>query len=169
MGSKIRLDDENSELAQSFYDCIEDLADTEMVQRLAEYRHHMDISRLQHCLNVAYYSYLLAEKLGFDSRAAARGGLLHDLFFYDYKTSGFRRHHKYIHPRQALENARTLCELTGKEEEIILNHMWPSCTETPRHIETYIVSSVDKYCATFEAVNFMLRKVSGRAGKTINR
>lgn len=161
MGSKVHFDDD-SELAEAFFKCVEDIIDSEEVQRLDQFSHHMDISRLQHCLNVAYYSYLLAEKMGLDSKSAARGGLLHDLFFYDYKESGYGRFHKYIHPRQALENSEKLCELNDTEREIILNHMWPSCMEIPKHAETYVVSAVDKYCASFEAINFLFRKVSGR-------
>ena len=159
MGSRIYLDDMNERLAQEYSDCVKDLMENELVQRLGECPHHMDISRLQHVINVSYYSFLLAEKFGLDTRACARAGLLHDLFFYDYRTSEYGVKHTFVHPRQALDNARTITELSDKEEEIILNHMWPACIHSPRYMETYVVSMVDKYCATFEAANYFCRKL----------
>ncbi len=43
------------------------------------------ITTLDHSLFVAYWSYRAARTLGLDEAAAARGGLLHDLYLYDSK------------------------------------------------------------------------------------
>ena len=68
---------------QEFFDDIKDLLASDAVQRLKRYVHHKSGTRFDHSLYVAYRSYRFAKKMGWDSRAAARGGLLHDLFFYD--------------------------------------------------------------------------------------
>ena len=62
-----------------------------------------------------------------------------------------KNEHIYAHPQQALANARRLINLTPKEEDIILNHMWPMCPEHRLHYkETYLVSLIDKYCCLLE-------------------
>lgn len=89
---------------------------------------------LRHSINVSYLSYLFCKKHGLDARAAARGGLLHDLFLYDwhfYRRRKGERLHGFEHPKKALANASAMFSLTWKEREIILRHMWP-LTITPR-------------------------------------
>jgi uncharacterized protein len=48
---------------------------------------HSDVSCLEHCMSVSYNSYLICRRLGLNYQAAARGGLLHDLFLYDWHVS----------------------------------------------------------------------------------
>lgn len=96
--------------------------------------------------------------LHFDARAAARGGLLHDLFFYDAierKIAEPSRSHIFEHPLDALENAKTVTELNSKEENIIVSHMFPLSKNMPRYMESFIVSHSDKTCAVKEAVDFI--------------
>lgn len=45
----------------------------------------MATSRFQHSLNVSYYSFIICRKFGLDAYSAARAGLLHDLYYYDWK------------------------------------------------------------------------------------
>ena len=70
---------------QEFFGCVEDLLNDENVLRLKNFKHHYGATRFQHCLNVSYYNFLLCRFFGLDARAAARGGMLHDLFFYNRK------------------------------------------------------------------------------------
>lgn len=159
MGSRWYFDMEYNEITATYTDFVKDILDSDILRQLNKCSHHMDISRLQHSLNVSYFSYLAAKNLGLDSRSAARAGLLHDLFFYNKKESGLGFRHSVFHPKLALKNALQHFELNEKEQEIILCHMWPVCTKVPRHPETYLVSMVDKYCATYEAANFSARAI----------
>lgn len=130
---------------------IEDLLATDAVQRLANYTQHHFSNRLEHSLNVSYRSYLIAKKLHLDARATARGGLLHDLFYYDWRTTKFDMGtHAYVHPRIALRNAEKLTALSKKEKDIIIKHMWGATIAPPRYLESLIVSVVDDYCAIDE-------------------
>ena len=56
--------------------------------------------------SVSYYSFLICRRMGWDYRSAARAGLLHDLYFYDWRTKKYiRSGHASWHPRVALDNA----------------------------------------------------------------
>ncbi len=166
LGSKIHLDAYDSDIAVEYYDCVSDIIGSCEVQSLMEHRQHMNVNRLQHSINVSYYSFLLCKKLGLDSRAAARGGLLHDLFFYQFSDkdapAGW---HITVHPKQALKNAERLTKLSRKEREIIVKHMWPFCA-FPKYAETHIVALVDKYCAMCEVGESASISLRHRRGKT---
>ena len=91
---------------------VSDLLAKEPVQRLANYTQHHHSNRLDHSISVSYNSYLVAKKLGLNTRATARGGLLHDLFYYDWRTTKFNLgSHAFIHPRVALRNDEKLKDL----------------------------------------------------------
>ncbi|MGT2743387.1 HD domain-containing protein [Streptococcus plurextorum] len=112
---------------------------------------HKHSTRYEHSINVAYTSFKIARKLGWDAKSTARGGLLHDLFYYDWRDTKFKKGHAWTHPRIAARNAKKLIELNHKEEDIILKHMWGATIAPPRYKESYLVSMVDKYWAVREA------------------
>ena len=142
--------DEDQLLAE-YKECVDDLLHNEMVQKLDKHMQHCNTSRLQHCINVSYYSFLVCRKMGWDYRSAARAGLLHDLFFYDRRTKKYiRSGHASWHPRVALDNASKITELNKVERDAILKHMWPCTLVPPRYIESYVITFVDKFCAVFE-------------------
>lgn len=136
-----------------FSDCVSDILENEEVQGLAGFMHHMSVDRLQHVTSVAFLSYLLCRRLGLDYRSAARGAMLHDLFYYNRSGSGDKsvKFHTFRHPGTALENARRIFDLTPKEESIIKRHMWPVTLTPPTNREAFIVCMADKYCAILEA------------------
>lgn len=116
-------------------------------------------------MDVAYLSFFAAKLLRFDSRSAARAGLLHDLFFHE------EGQHEgsllFSHPRIALENARKVCALNKVEEDIILKHMFLLTPWPPRYKEGYIVTLVDKYCATREFVQSLFTRQKVLAAENI--
>ena len=59
-----------------------------------------------------------------------------------------------IEAQVALENAENLFFLNNIEKDIILRHMWPITFSTPKYLETFIVTFVDKYCAIKEFSNY---------------
>lgn len=121
------------------------------VQKLGDITHHYHSTRLEHSINVSYTSYKIAKKFGWDARATARGGLLHDLFFYDWRDTKFTKSHAWTHPRIAVRNARKLTKLNKVEEDIIVKHMFGATLAPPRYKEAWIVTCVDKYWAVREA------------------
>ena len=130
---------------------ISDLLEQPAVQKLANYTQHHHSNRLQHSIAVSYDSYRLAKRFHLDYRATARAGLLHDLFYYDWRTTKFDLGtHAFIHPRVALRNAEKLTSLSAKEKDIILKHMFGATVAVPRYWESLIVSLVDDYEAEHE-------------------
>jgi len=125
--------------------------------KLKTLRHHKkDI--YHHVVRVSYLSYIWAKKLRLDHVAAARGGLLHDFFIYDWRHEGqvkkkklFEKH-GFTHPKEALLNAQTHFELSDKEVNIILRHMFPLTPIPPRYKESWLVTIIDKYVTTQEYI-----------------
>lgn len=139
----------------TYYLYVEDLLKNEQVMKLADYKHHIHTTRLQHSINVSYYNYLLCKFFKLDVRAGARAGLLHDLFFYDrhdYVRKNDEKHRRYCfhHASTAFENADSMFEISPVEKDIILKHMWPMTIALPKYRETFIITLVDKYCAVLE-------------------
>ncbi len=147
---------------KEFYDCISDMIFDKKVLEMKEYYHHFDITCYQHCLNVAYYNFKVCKAFNLDTKAAARGGLLHDLFLYDWHQKHIKGEpwHAFVHGRKALENAQGHFDLSKKEENMITSHMFPISYDLPKYKESFIISFVDKYCAIAEACACLKRKVA---------
>lgn len=140
---------------QEYLALVEDLLNSEMVQKLKMYTHHHVTNRLAHSLSVSYRSYRWAKRLNLNTRAIARAGLLHDLFFYDSDTKHEvgGKGHNYEHPRIALENAKILTELSDLECDIILKHMAGATRDVPKYAESWIVSLMDKHSCIAELMS----------------
>ena len=146
-------------LALEFYSHVSDIITNEKVLELDNFTQHYIYSRLRHSIDVAFVSFLICKLFGWDARSAARGGLLHDLFFYDWRDEDYvceGKNHATEHPKIALKNAQELFQLNKIEENIILRHMWLITLVPPRYKECVVVTFVDKYCATKEFFTSLL-------------
>lgn len=150
-----------------FLRCVQDLLDTPEVRSMRQFPHHPRTTCYEHSVCVAYVSYRLARRWGLDYRAAARAGLLHDLYLYNSREKpSYYGNQCFTHPVVALKNAWALCgSLTPMEENIIVSHMWPLARKMPRYKEALVVNLADKLCATAEAVGLrrFARRVAARA------
>ncbi len=134
-----------------FLKVVGDLLDSDQVQSMSRLNHHGKVTCYDHSLFVSYLSFRAARFLKLDYRAAARGGLLHDLYLYNSKDkSAHPGWQCFDHPVAAWRNARELTELSQKEENIILSHMWPLARFRPRSREAALVDFVDTLCAALE-------------------
>lgn len=160
--SLIKVDIDKKE----FEEIIKDIKNNTSVLSLKEHIQHMKSSRYEHCYAVAYYTYIISKRLGLDYISATRGAMLHDFYFYDWRKKGVegqKKFHAFRHPRIAFNNANENFDLNDVEKDIILKHMWPLTLTFPRYSESYIVTLVDKYCATREF--FLYFKYKRRAYK----
>ena len=110
--------------------------------------HHYSTTCYQHCINVSYYNYLVCRKLGLNSRSAARAGLLHDLFLYDWRDREKKKGempHGMTHPKVALNNAKQHFEIGKREEDMIVKHMWPLTLKFPKYAESYVIRMIWRY------------------------
>tara|TARA_Y100000588_G_C13802290_1_gene731372 strand:- start:48 stop:521 length:474 start_codon:yes stop_codon:yes gene_type:complete len=153
---------------KDFYQITKDILYHPEFLKLKSLRHHKkDI--YHHVVRVSYLSYVIAKRLKLDSVAAARGGLLHDFFVYDWRHEGsikkkklFEKH-GFTHAKEALDNAQTHFNLTPKEKDIIIKHMFPLNPTPPKYAESWLVTLVDKYVTTqeyLESVRIVLFKES---------
>lgn len=140
---------------------IVDIKNHPFVTDLAYFKQHVHGNRLTHSYLVSYMSYKVARSLGWDFKACARAGLLHDLFYYVPGEVTFSKGtHLRNHPKIALINARVVTDLSPVEEDIILKHMWLATPHFPRYKESYVVTFVDKYIATGDFVKPSLANLS---------
>ncbi|MCQ2465180.1 MAG: HD family phosphohydrolase [Oscillospiraceae bacterium] len=163
IGSKKNL--LSNEMSDGYYDTVKDLLEHELVQKMKEFTQHGNTSTFQHCVNVSYYNYKICKFFHLDARAGARAGLLHDFFLYDWHThtrDTGDHFHGMTHPKAALKNASRHFNLSAREKDIILKHMFPLTITPPRYMETFVIVFVDKYCGLIETVGHMCAKLSGK-------
>ena len=120
--------------ATAFLGCVGPLLESREVNSMKQWRHHFSITCYQHSLFVSYMAFRLARYFGWDYRAAARAGLLHDLYLYDpWDASAHPGNQCLDHPEFALRNAAALCpDLSDKEKNAIVSHMFPLAVHLPR-------------------------------------
>ena len=109
----------------AFLDCVAPLLSSREVNEMRRWRHHYAVTCYEHSLFVSYVAFRIARRFGWDCRAAARAGLLHDLFLYDSSDRSAHPGNQCLdHPVAALRNARALCpDLSEKEANAILTHI----------------------------------------------
>ncbi|AOT72885.1 hypothetical protein [Geosporobacter ferrireducens] len=132
-----------------FNKAIADLLDSPLVQSMDKLEQHSkSATLLDHLVYTSYISYIVCKRLGLNENAAARGALLHDFRIKDIKSFIYSI---FTHSKLALKEANTHFHLTELEQDIIKKHMWPATPFLfPKYKESFIVSLVDKYCATME-------------------
>jgi len=139
---------------ERFEQVLDELQQDPKILKMQKFSQHQGNTTLQHCRNVALYSFQLAERLHWkvDEEALARGAMLHDYYLYSIQDKGVSAwRHGTGHPQTALDNARKDFTLNRKEENIIRSHMWPlTITHVPASKEALLVSMADKYCASRE-------------------
>lgn len=140
---------------EEYLTLVRDILENESVQSMRNYIQHGQTSCLDHSLHVSYLTYRYCKDHDLDYRAAARAGLLHDLFLYDWhfcrrQVKGY--FHGFTHPRKALRNAEEQFHLTARERDMILRHMWPLTPIPPRYKEGYILLWFDKCCSLCETL-----------------
>lgn len=129
---------------------VSDILDNEKFLKIKKCKHH-GITRFEHSMRVAYYSYLISKKLRLNYVAAARGGLLHDFFVPEDLSPRKQKLSPVFHPYEALNNACNTFEVSDMEKDIIINHMFPTLPhKVPKYMESWVVSMVDKVVAMYE-------------------
>lgn len=158
---------ERYEQDTDYLECVYDILDNPVFQSMEQYIQHGNTSCRKHCIQVSYLSYRICRKRGWDYRSAARAGLLHDLFLYDWHTHAREtgnHFHGFTHPRIALRNAARYFTLTEMEEDIILRHMWPLTPIPPKSREGFVIVYADKFCSSGEIAARIRNWILDKAG-----
>ena len=152
----------NSPSLQAYLRLVRPLLDTQEVQSMGQWNHHFGVTTYEHSLFVSYVAFRIARKLGMDYYAAARAGLLHDLYLYSpYRKDSHPGNQCFYHPLAALENAKALVpDLTEAEQNSIVSHMWPLAYHAPKCKLAWVILTADRLCATLEILKiYHLMKV----------
>ena len=151
---------------KEFLKIIEELVKNDTVLQMKNYRQHYETTCFDHCLTVSYYCYLICKKYNLDYKSAARAGMLHDLFLYDWRVPNPDRKglHAFTHGKTACENASRQFDLNDKEKDMIIKHMWPITIYLPNSIEGIILTFIDKYAALSESLEIMKLRLFRRKG-----
>ena len=133
-----------------FIEIISPILEIEEFRKLNNIRHH-GITRLDHSLRVAYYSYLVTKFLRLNYYEVTQAALLHDFFLDEVDDENMII--KLIkHPNIALSNTKKYFDLTPMQEDIIKKHMFPVTIIPPLYLESWIVDIVDDIAAIYERV-----------------
>lgn len=110
---------------------------------------HHGITRYEHSMRVAYYSYIVTKFLRLDYKETTIAALLHDFFLNEVE--GKKQITKLRqHPTYALENAKKYFDLSEKQEDIIKTHMFPVTFTPPKYLESWIVDIIDDIASIYE-------------------
>ena len=147
-----------------YFEIIKDIISNDTVRQMKNFRQHCNTSCYQHCMQVAYYTYIACKKMRLDYVSATRAAMVHDLFLYDwrkkYRNVDLPGLHAFVHPKIALKNASKLFDLNDIEKDVISKHMWPVTFGFPKYMESYIVTIMDKYSACLETYYYIRNKLS---------
>lgn len=131
-----------------FYGVAEKIISSPNYAYLEKHLHHKNVSVAAHSLFVACraYDYAKTKNLKVDLKVLITSALLHDYYFYDWhdKNKGFRLH-GLKHGVFALKNAEKEFELTKKEKNAIVSHMFPlTFWLIPTCKEAWLICRFDK-------------------------
>jgi len=150
---------------EKFFNYGKDIILHETFQSQKAYVQHGAISVYDHAISVAYKAFTICEKRKCDTRTVVRAALLHDFFLYDWHLEGKKKKkrglnkHGFTHARKALENAEALFELTPREKDAILKHMFPLNPRPPKYKESWIVHLSDDLVSIKETFKKKLNPV----------
>ena len=119
---------------------------------------HHGITRYEHSMRVAYFSYKITKALGLDYKETTEAALLHD-FFTDEVNEKNQIARLRQHPKYAVENAKKYFELSEKQEDIIATHMFPVTFTPPKYLESWIVDIVDDVASIYERGTTMKKEL----------
>ena len=143
---------------EEFLYIISGILNNDEFMKLDTIKHH-GITRLDHSLRVAYYSYKVCKLLGLDYIQVTEAALLHD-FFTDEVQDKNMIIRLIKHPTIALNNSLKYYRLSPMQEDIIKTHMFPVTIIPPKYLESWIVDLIDDISAVYERVVCTKKSIS---------
>lgn len=143
---------------EEFLYIIEHIMNNDEFMKLSTIRHH-GITRLDHSLRVAYYSYLISKFLRLEYIQVTEAALLHDFFTDEVKDKNMILR-LIMHPTVALENSKKYYRLSPMQEDIIKTHMFPVTFIPPKYLESWIVDIIDDIASIYERVVSTKKEIS---------
>ena len=139
-----------------YVDTVRDILLNPLVISMSGYNHHGKISTHFHSVFVSFtvYKYCIKQKMEQSLiQDITQAALLHDFYLYDWPTQKHYQNHMFYHPKESVRNIDRsgIINLTAMQRDMVLNHMFPA-GKIPNSKGGWILTTVDKYCATRELV-----------------
>ena len=148
-------------MKDEFNEIISDILENKEFNELKKCKHH-GITRFDHCMNVAYFTYKLTRKTNKNYKEVTRAAILHD--FFTNEVENMMPLKKYTdHPKFALENSKKYFKLNELQEDIILSHMFPVGLRVPKYKESWLVDFVDDVSAIYERLGSVKTELTAAA------
>ncbi len=139
----------------SFENIAKNIITTDKFNELKKESHH-GLTRYIHVMRVSKFTYKISKWLHFDYVTATRAALLHD-YFTESDFNGEKGLKKGVeHPKIACNNAMKDFDLTKKEQNAIVSHMFPLGKSIPKSKEGWVLTFVDKGVAVYELSKYKL-------------
>ena len=142
---------------EEFRQIIKPILDNSNFEETKSVIHH-GITRYDHSMRVAYFSYIITKFLRLDYKETTEAALLHDFFTEEVKDKNQVARLRQ-HPTYAVENAKKYFDLSEKQEDIIKTHMFPITFTPPKYLESWIVDLVDDVSAIYEQATTTSKKL----------
>ncbi len=111
----------NYERDAAYMECVRDILEHPVFNSMDQYIQHGNTTCRTHCIQVSYLAYRICRRYGGNARSAARAGLLHDLFLYDWHTHAREtgeHFHGFTHPKRALKMRNAILNSRRKNGEL---------------------------------------------------
>lgn len=148
----------NNYIDWEFSNIVRPIIENKEFQQMKNITHH-GITRYDHSLRVAYFTYKVTKALKLDYKEATEAALLHDFFLDDVenenKIAKLRRH-----PGCAVAKSLKYYDLTEKQVDIIKTHMFPITFTPPKYLEGWLVDLVDDAASVYERAYSVRREIS---------
>ena len=146
---------------EEFNNIVQDIVDNNEFNKLNKELHH-GITRFEHSLRVAKYSYKIAKLFNMKhTEETTRAALLHDFYLDDNLKGQSGPKKLQTHPEMALENSMKYYKLNELQQDIIKSHMFPCNLTIPKHKESWLVSGVDKVVGAYEMLRYKTALYAG--------
>lgn len=141
---------------RAFFELLENVLENSRFAEEADCLQHGTTSIMLHSIAVAHLSCRVARRMGWTAHLSEleRAALLHDFFLYDWhRPAPGQELHAFKHASRAATRARAAFpDLTEREDDSIRCHMFPITAVPPHHREGWIITCVDKWCASYETL-----------------
>ena len=140
-----------------FRSIIKPLLDNCPFEETKKEKHH-GITRYEHSMRVAYFSYIVTKFLRLDYKETTEAALLHDFFTTEVKEkNGIARLRR--HPKHAVENAKKYFVLSDKQGSYNKTQNVPCTFTPPKYLESWIVDIVDDVASIYERGTTMKKEI----------
>ena len=129
---------------------------------------HHGSNRYDHSVRVALKVYKLAKRFNLNYVSATRAALLHDFFIRADLGDVTDSEELVMHPSLAVENAKKRFNISKKEANIMITHMYPVTKEAPTTKEGWLLTYADKAVSVREYMKYRVLRMNSPELSIVN-